>query len=383
MKQLNVLYILTKLELGGAQKVCLSLHQGLVKDRHNAMLVSGTEGVLVEEARKAPGCILLDSFRREISLCGLTQELKTFYQLFRLMRDYKKKIPNLIVHTHSTKAGILGRWAAFFAGIKYRVHTVHGFGFHDFQSWSTWSIFVALEWITTLITTHIICVSHKDQVQGSKLLPGFANKSSIIRAAVDDNHFIKPSRNASFHRENKAKPIIIGAVSCFKPQKNLLDLLEAFEFVHRNFSNAKLEIVGDGAQREAIEAWIGQHNLQSTITLHGWQSDVRKFLQNWDIFALSSLWEGLPCSIVEARLAGLAIVAYDIGGINEVVKHNHNGFLVQPKDKLALAQHLQSLIEDRSLLVKLQNHSQDLSSFSTRSMISQHEMLYNKLCFVR
>ncbi len=379
MKQLNVLYILTKLELGGAQKVCLTLHQGLVHDNHNAMLISGTEGVLVEEAKKTPGCILLDSFKRELSIRGIAQELKTFFGLIRLMHRYKAQFPNIIVHTHSTKAGILGRWAALLAGIKHRVHTIHGFGFHDFQSWPEWVLFVALEWVTTLITTQIICVSHKDQVLGSKLLLGFAKKSLIIRAAVDDNHFIEPARKLSPSRTK----ITIGAISCFKPQKNLFDLLEAFAVVHRAHPQTTLEIVGDGTQRTAIEWWIKDHNLQNVITLHGWQSNVQKFLHSWDIFTLSSLWEGLPCSVIEARLARLAVVAYDVGGIGEVVQNNLNGYLVTAGDKFALAQHLQNLIEDPQLLNRLQNHVQDLSSFSARSMVTQHESLYTKLEFAR
>ena len=163
MKQLNVLYFLTKLELGGAQKVCLTLHRGLREDQHNALLISGAEGVLVNEAEKTAGCIFLPSFKREISFKGIFQEIKTLRELIRIMREYKKRYPNLIVHTHSTKAGILGRWAAYFAGIKNRIHTVHGFGFHDFQRWPIWFMIVAIEWLTTLITTRIICVSRKDQ----------------------------------------------------------------------------------------------------------------------------------------------------------------------------------------------------------------------------
>ncbi|MBM3886964.1 glycosyltransferase family 4 protein, partial [Candidatus Dependentiae bacterium] len=316
--QLNVLYILTKLELGGAQKVCLALHAGLIADKHNAMLASGAEGELIKEVQKIPDCILLDSFKREVSLIGIAHDIKAFLGLISLIKKFKKKHPNLIVHTHSTKAGIVGRWAAFFAGVKKRIHTVHGFGFHEHQSLLPWLAIVSVEWITALITTHFICVSNKDCKRGSKLFPGFAQKSSIIRAAVGKQHFIQPTKSL-----NNDKKIIIGTIACFKPQKNLFDLLKAFTITYetalKENRSIHLEIIGDGELRPAIEEWICKKNMQHAITLHGWQRNVQQFLCTWDIFALSSLWEGLPCSIVEARLARLAVVTYDIGGISEVI----------------------------------------------------------------
>jgi glycosyltransferase involved in cell wall biosynthesis len=379
MKKLNVLYVLTKLELGGAQKVCLTLHQGLVDNQHNAMLVSGSEGILIHEAQKTRGCIFLDSFKREISLSGFIHDLKTFCILIKIMRNYKKKNPDLIVHTHSTKAGIIGRWAAFFAGIKNRVHTIHGFGFHDYQSFLSWLTIVAMEWITTLITTHLICVSEKDLKRGSKLLPGFAKKSSIIRAAVTDKHFINPTKRTDIHK----KTPIIGVISCFKTQKNLFDLLEAFRVARtagkKQGIDSRLEIIGDGEQRVAIENWITTNKYNNVVTLHGWQNEVQTFLHRWDIFALSSLWEGLPCSIVEARLAGLAVVAYDVGGISEVITHGINGFLVAPGDYTTLASHLEELVCNQTLRTRLQQYQENLTPFSARSMIAQHEMLYKKL----
>lgn len=377
MEKLNVLYILTKLELGGAQKVCLTLHKGLTQDHHNAMLLSGAEGVLKQEASKTPGCIFLNSFKREVSLRSIFDDFKTFISLTQIIKQLKKQYPNLIVHTHSTKAGIIGRWAAFFAGVSHRVHTVHGFGFHNYQKRHKWLIIVALEWVTTLITSKIICVSLKDQEQGNNLLPGFINKSILIRAAVTDDHFKQAKRVP-----NKApNTITIGTISCFKPQKNLFDLLDAFGIVHFDGASKgieiNLEIIGDGEQLTAIESWIATHNLKKNIQLLGWQHDVKPFLYQWDIFALSSLWEGLPCSVVEARLAGLPVVAYDVGGISEIITHGSNGYLVPPGKKMLLASHLQELIYDKNLRKQQQSYQDNLISFSTRSMINEHEKLYN------
>lgn len=371
--QLNVLYILTKLELGGAQKVCLSLHKGLNDNGHKAFLVSGIEGVLVAEAKKTPGCIFLKSLKREVSWTGFFQDCIVFWDLFLVLRSYKKQYPDLIAHTHSTKAGILGRWAAFFARVP-RVHTIHGFGFHEHQSWVPWILIIFLEWVTTLITTRIICVSRKDQLQGIRLLPGFAKKSLIIRAAVDQAHFVnKPlvDVNRNF--------FIIGTIACFKPQKNILDLLEVFKRLRQIFPSVTLEIIGDGVLRPEIESWISKNNLENAIILHGWQDNVRFFLERWDIFALSSLWEGLPCSIVEARLAGLPVVAYDVGGVGEVIFHGKNGYLVPSGDKDGLFVYLESILKDHNVLMQMRQNQENLESFSKKNMISQHEALYRSL----
>ena len=217
-KELHVLYIITKLELGGAQKVCLSLFEGLHNNGNNTFLISGNEGPLATHVQNKKNVYLLPHFKREISLTSVTTELKTFFKLIRHIRTLKKKHPDLIVHTHSTKAGLLGRWAAFFAGITTRIHTVHGYHFHDHQPRFVWLISYLLELFTSFITTHYICVSSTDAQEGKKLLPGFSKKYSLIRAAVDWQQFYLPARTTQMDTDTM---FVVGTVACFKKQKNL------------------------------------------------------------------------------------------------------------------------------------------------------------------
>ncbi len=376
-KSIPVVYIVTKLELGGAQKVCLSLFKALQSAGCSAHLISGKNGPLVSQVSNHENVFLLPSMQREISLKSLWNEAKNFFILVKTLRALKRKNARLIVHTHSTKAGLLGRWAAWIAGIKNRIHTVHGFGFHEHQSWFAWIPVYCLELITSIITTHFICVSAHDAKTGVRLFPRFEKKHSIIRAGVDAQTFYTPATSLSgaFSKQ----PFVFGTISCFKPQKNLFDLLQAFKMVYQADARARLEIIGDGIQRQKIEAWIASHNLKNVITLHGWQHSVAPITKEWQAFALSSLWEGLPCAIIEARLQHLPIASYDTGGISEVVIDRKNGFLVTQGDWITLAARMQALMKDPELYKKMQSFPDNLADFESTHMIKEHINLYKHL----
>ena len=376
-KDIHIVYIITKLELGGAQKVCLSLFKGLQQAGCSTKLISSKQGVLVDKVCNSPNAILLPLMTARVSFWHIHKELYNFIQLVQRLRALKKKHPRLIVHTHSTKAGILGRWAAFFAGIKTRVHTIHGYAFHDHQSRIVWFIIYIVELLASFITTHFVCVSACDVKTGIPLFPYFVKKHSIIRAAVDSKQFYIPA--CAVTMPSSKKQFIFGTVSCFKPQKNLFDLLKAFERVSLNEPRARLEIVGDGVLRSHIELWIKKHNLGEVITLHGWQSSVAPIMKTWHAFVLSSLWEGLPCAVVEARLFRLPVISYETGGIYEVITDQENGLLYKQGNWEGLAEGMQRFMQERDFYQKCQQYQDELDDFETTNMIQEHILLYQRL----
>lgn len=378
----HIIYIITKLELGGAQKVCLSLACGLdSKNENSCTLISGETGTLVTATQKLKSVYLLKTMQREIGFGMIWKECKNFFTLVSLLRKIKHEHKNIIVHTHSTKAGIIGRWAAYVAGLPYRIHTVHGYGFNDYQSWPKWILIYLAELFTSFITTHFIYVSKIDQKNGERLFPNIKSKGSIIRAAVEDNKFYPIKTTANIEKNKK---FIIGTLSCFKEQKNLIDLLKAFNLVIEMISIDKkndvlLNIVGDGHQRPILEKFIADHNLQNNVALLGWRHDVPELLRTWDIFALSSLWEGLPCAIIEARLTKLPIIAYNVGGISEVIENNLNGHLINPGDWKQMAKKMVQLITNFDHYQKLSQYSDNLQDFTNKSMIESHVNLYSEV----
>lgn len=374
---LHIVSIITKLELGGAQKICLTLYKELQSYNITTSLITGSGGILDETVSQQDTVFFIDSFHREISSKKIVQEIKTFFRLIALLRALKKKHPHIIVHTHSTKAGIIGRWAAFFARIPIRIHTIHGYAFHNYQRYWASLLIYCIELVTSFITTHYICVSSADMQSGSQLFPFFSTRSTIIRAGIDWDQFSLPII------DKNTEPFIFGTVACFKPQKNIFDLLNAFALTHQKYPFTQLVIIGDGLLRKAFQKWIDNHALNHAITLLGWQNNVASFMQHWHVFTLSSLWEGLPCAIVEARKLGLPVISYDIGGIRDVIFHGHNGLLYQPHNWQALAYGMQILCENKTFYNQLAHYKDNLDDFNYAAMIRQHHDLYKTLCLTK
>jgi len=370
-----IIYIITKLDLGGAQKVCLTLFKGLRSVKYSTYLISGPQGPLVKHIQDDPQAYLLPTFSRTHHMAiQIRQEIRAFFDLIKVLRKLRKQHKNIAVHTHSSIAGILGRWAAWCAGIKTRIHTIHGFGFHAHQSMMVYTIFYLVEWFTSFITSHFVCVSQADQKTGVALFPFFKKKSSVIRAAIDMSSF------PEIRQLTTADDIwIIGSVACFKKQKNLFDLLKAFEYIYHIHPYSRLELIGDGDMRPAIEGWISERNLGSVIKLHGWQTEVLPIMQRWQCFALTSLWEGLPCAVIEARRLQLPVISYNTGGIPEVIFHNKNGLLYPQKEWRAFADGIIELQNDPLKYRALRCYPDNLESFANEFMVKEHVLLYEQL----
>ena len=381
MKQNNhmhVVQIITKLEMGGAQKVCLALKQGLDEEGLWTGLISGASGDLCSRASQLPNTILMKEMTREVSWRAMFQECLCFLTLIRTLKTIKKQYPDLIVHTHGTKAGLMGRWAALFAGVKKRVHTIHGFGFHNHQNPLIHFCIYLLELITSPITTHYVCVSTIDVKRGIAIFPRFSKKHTVIRAAVDYNNFIK-SRKTFEITDNQTTPFIFGTSGVFRKKKNHIELFQAFEQVHKKHPYAKLELLGDGILRPIYEQWIKEHNLEGAIILHGWQQDVAPIMRNWHAFAFSSLWEGMPCAIVEARLLSLPVLTYETDGVRDVVIPGKNGYIYKQHDWCGLAEGMRELIEQKTVYKKLKDFNDDLQDFTFSHMIKSHIDLYKSI----
>jgi glycosyltransferase involved in cell wall biosynthesis len=344
----KVFHVITKLELGGAQKVTLMTLERLPRDRYELGLVTGPEGLLVEWANRIPGLtrVWIPSMVREIRPLRDTLAFLNLWRLFRRERPQ-------VVHTHSTKAGIIGRWAAKLAGVPYIFHTVHGFGFNDFQRGMVRDFHVWLERITAKITTKIFVVSLANAERAERC--GIVRRGEWVlsRDAIAVEDFLQPKPRRQMLRgwgipEDK---IIVGMVACMKPQKSPKDFVEVAARILARTDRAHFIMAGDGELRTSVEGRIREHGIGNHVTLLGWQNEqaMPEVYRNLDIVVLTSLWEGLPCVFSEAMACELPIVATNVDGAREAIIDGDNGFLHEPHDIVGMADSTLKLIEDPRL----------------------------------
>jgi len=378
MPKINILYIITKLELGGAQKQLLDLILGLDKEKFNVFLFSAKEGWLTSQAGLVPGLI----FKRSRFLERPVNPLKDFLAFFEICAYIKKQKIN-IIHTHSSKAGILGRLAASVCGINLVVHTVHGWSFNNYQPAFLRYFYIWLERLCARVTKKIIVVSEADRKKGLDKLIGKNGNYRLIKYGIKKEEFLVSSRSQArrFLGLDENKPAV-GMVACFKPQKSPLDFINLASDLKKENICGKFILVGDGVLRNKILKSIKKLKLEKTVRLIGWRNDIASILPAFDIIVLTSLWEGLPICILEAMAAGVAVVATDTGGIAEAIENGQSGYLVRAKDREGLKNRLRELLENsekRRKFTVLAKKRIESEEFALKRMIKDTQELYFNL----
>ncbi len=371
----KIAHIITKLELGGAQQNTLYTLAHLNQTWFQPILITGLEGVLVEDANRLQGVTryYLPSLIREVN------PVQDFKALLEIRRILIKEKP-VIVHTHSSKAGIVGRWAAKLAGVPFIIHSIHGFGFHDHQNFLQQKLFIFLERITSRITTRFIAVSRANIEKGVGLNLFHPSQVSLIRSGIEISSF----RDVMLDRPVKLKELglppdvpLVGMIACFKPQKAPLDFIEMAYLVHQQIPEAHFLMVGDGELRSQIEARIQALHLSRVVHLVGWRRDIPEILHLLNILVLTSLWEGLPRVFPQAMAAGVPIVATCVDGAPEAVREGLNGYLLPPRDIKGLAEKVIYLLRHPDLARKMgQEGTRLVGEFDIDDMVRQQEELY-------
>ncbi len=329
----RVLVVITRAEAGGAQVHVRDLVVGL-RDRVDVSVAVGEDGFLVDALRETGVELdILPDLQREISPGPDARAVRALRGVIRRRR------PEL-VHTHSTKAGLLGRIAARSLGVP-AIHTAHAWSFSDGLSWTRKAMAIPLEAVVGRVTDRFIVVSEAD-------------REIALRYGVARDHQVEVVHNGVVDAPHRADPgrggvPVLTMVARLAAPKDPLLLLEALAAVDAPF---QLRLVGDGPDRAAVEGAVARLGLGDRVTLLGRRLDVPELLADSDVFTLISRQEGFPLSILEAMRAGLPVVASDVGGIREAVR-DETGLLVPRGDKAALTQALSALLGDRGLRARL------------------------------
>ncbi|HAF94926.1 MAG: hypothetical protein A2021_07935 [Elusimicrobia bacterium GWF2_52_66] len=371
----KVIHIITKLEFGGAQENTLYTAAHLDKGRFSVKLACGPGGEL---SGKTGGIdtVYIPSLRREINPFG---DIAAFFGLYRLL---KKEKPD-VAHTHSSKAGILGRLAARLAGVPVIVHTVHGFGFNNRQNLLKRKLFVFLEKFCAQLADALIFVSVSNMETARALAIGSPAACRLIRSGIALRGY--PAEcDVNLKRAEfgiKAGELAVISLGNTKPQKNPAGFISVALKIMREIKNAKFIFVGGGRELDYFRLRTESLGLKDKCIFAGWRTDTAQLLRASDLFVLASLWEGLPRSLVEALASGLPVVCYKTDGVTDLIKEGGNGFGVRPGDEAGLAASAVRVLKDAVLRAKLSAGARatDLSAFDIDLMVKQQEELYLEL----
>ena len=378
--KLKVIHIITMLELGGAQGNTLFTVSNLDRNRFRVGLITGPGGILDEEATKIPDLDLkfVPALVRPVHPL---KDLSAFIEITRILRKEKPDI----VHTHSSKAGIIGRLAAKAAGVPIVIHSVHGFGFNPYQRLLVRRLYIFLEKFMARYTNVLITVAEENIKTGLRCGIGNRELYTLIRSGVDIQK-IKRSAAATDLRALRQElklpedAKIVLSVGPFKVQKDPIAFVECAARVASQVPAVKFLWSGDGELRADVEKRVRELHLENVIALLGWRKDIPALLRLCDVFILTSLWEGLPRAGVEALIVGKPVVAFAVDGIPEIVRDGQNGFVLPPGNHDEFARKLIQVLIDPNLHKNLSAEAARSidASFDIHRMVRQQEQLYGE-----
>lgn len=386
---MRVIHVITRLIIGGAQENTVASVLGLQKKLgpDQVRLISGPEtgpeGSLQSWLAASPGTlILVPELVRRINPW---KDLLAWRRLTRLFREQR---PDM-VHTHSGKAGILGRLAAHRAKVPIIVHTIHGPSFGPFQGPVANGLFRAAELRAGRVTDHFVAVA--DAMTSQYLAAGIGQPGQYTRIysgfALDP--FLKATNNPALRARWKIAPedLVVGMISRLFKLKGHDDLIAiAPELLHHH-PKVKFLLVGDGTWRQRLEKRLKAMNMDGRFVFAGLAapSEIPAALGIMDIVVHLSRREGLPRALPQALAAARPVVSYDCDGSREICLDNETGFLVQPGDFRTLTERLSRLAADPALRERLATRGRQLvrERFDVEAMVDQLYALYSKLAAER
>ncbi|HAU37858.1 MAG TPA: glycosyltransferase family 1 protein [Phycisphaerales bacterium] len=378
---MNVCHIITRMILGGAQENTLLTCEGLHARGHEVTLATGPalgpEGELMNRAR-ADGyrVVVLDDLRREIRPL---RDARACAALKRLLAELRPDV----VHTHSSKAGILARKAAAALGETKIVHTIHGLAFHPYEKWWKNRLYIALERRAARTTDALISVADAMTAQALAAGVGRPGQYTTIYSGMEVETFLSRPREADEFRAALRLPndaVLVTQVSRLAELKGHEYILDAA----MRIADPRVHFcfVGDGKLRRRIEAEIGRRGLAGRFRLTGLldPAQIPAVMHASDIVVHCSLREGLARALPQAMLAARPVVSYDVDGAREVVTPE-TGILLPPRDVEGLALAVETLARTPALRERLGQAGRQLcrERFDHRRMVEQIEAVYQRI----
>lgn len=378
---IRVLHVITRLVVGGAQENTLLTATHLDRARYAVALASGpTDGPEGSLEERAHG-LSLPFFRISHLVRPLhpARDILAFFQLYALIRRHHYDI----VHTHTTKAGLLGRLAARAAGVPIVIHTPHGHAFHGYFGTVGSRLLVAVERVMAHLTDRIVCLTQAEKEDYIQLGVGRSAQLVMIHSGVDLEGFQTIRVDVTAKRRELNLPLegpLIGCVARLVSVKGVDVLLEAVPQIRAAMPTVTVVFVGGGPLRARLEQRTSLLGLDSSVSFLGVRRDVPEIMGLFDVVVLPSRNEGMGRAAVEAMAAGRPVVASRVAGIQNVVEDGQTGVLVTPENSEELARAVISLLGNPALCAAMGNSGRTRAAeYGIPAMVDQISNLYETL----
>lgn len=360
---------------GGSQRNTLLTIEGLVRDNYEVELICGPGARLIQEVKAigAPVHVVPDLVRP----ISLLKDCRAFFRLYHLFRSQKYHV----VHTHCIKAGLLGRLAARCARVPVVIHTLHGVPFKISGNLRS-RFYIAFERLLGSITHCFVCVGEVLRQEISAWRIARDEKLTTIHSGIDLSAYVPQRTTLEVKKELGADAAwpIVGCIGRLSEQKAQQFLVEAISSLKERYPRIKLLLIGEGPLRPLLERRTRDLGLSSHVSLLGQREDVADLLNIFDVYAMSSQWEGVGRALTEAMYAGLPIVTTAVNGVTELVFQEETGLLVPPGDPQTLAAAIDRLASDPELAKRLGSNARQRVEelMDSRRMVRSIEELYER-----
>ena len=369
----KILFIITKSEIGGAQKYVLDMATG-AKNAGFAVAVASEQNSYFYETLTELGIEFIEIKNLQRSV-NFALDAKLLFELIKIIRKEKPDV----VHLNSSKIGVLGAIAAKLARVPRVIFTAHGWAFLDpRQAWEKYAI-IAVSRLAAMFQDKIICVSECDKEAALKYKIASPEKLITIHNGINPKALSLLARKEARARLNiDEKSLVVGTIANFYKTKSLDTLvLAAISAIHLS-PQIKFVIIGDGPERIKMEELIKKYRLDGYFLLTGALKNAGQYLKAFDIFVMPSKKEGLPYALLEAMAAKTACVASAVGGIPEIIENEKNGLLIKDMSPGKLNDAISRLIKDKKTTRALGAAAAETiqSKFSLKQMIERTLVIY-------
>ncbi len=374
---IKILYILEATS-GGTQKHVIDIAKKIDKSEFQIDIIYSTKRNknFAEESNGT----FHKAYGLPISRSG---SITDFANIFRIRKIIKQNSYD-IVHCHSTKAGFVGRIAAFISNHPNVIYSPHGFMFCDTRIKIRRLLYLNLEKYLGYLTKKLIATSGSERdlalehniVSNKKIITLY---NSIDPADYNDFTYVNKVPEKIL---NNSSDIILGTVSRLIYQKDPLTLIKSFKIINDSFPQTKLVIVGDGPMLDECHQLIENLHLNDKVEMSGYRKNYKDYLKMFDIFILASHYEGLPYALMEAMIMGIPCVGTNVVGIKDLIDHGETGLLVTEGDFKGLAKSVNSLLENPALLTALSDNARRKTQlhFNFNIGIQEYEEFYSSQC---